>query len=125
MWKTDGTPAQQVKDELTYAAGFTNVHGNLFFTTTNWIAGGTGLWKSDGPPAGMVKIAGVNAQNLTAVGATLFFAAPDATNPAATALWKSNGTAKDIVEVKNVNPTNLTDVAGETKSQLSLLAEVG
>jgi ELWxxDGT repeat protein len=120
LWKTDGTAAGTVlvKDIRpgfygSYAGGFTESNGTLFFGADDGIHGGE-LWKTDGTATGTVMVKDIYAQTpngenrgsnpsqLTDVNGILYFSATDELYTGQ--LWRSDGTAAGTSMIKQFDP---------------------
>ncbi|MDA8746393.1 hypothetical protein N9N28_17355 [Rubripirellula amarantea] len=135
LWTSDGTAtgtqpvklipglAQNLNQRENVFSSFTNVGGQLFFTSSD-LDRGEELWTSDGTADGTRLVTDVlpgtassAPANLTDVDGTLYFTANDGTH--GIELWISDGTSAGTHLVSDINggsawssPSNLTNVDG-------------
>jgi ELWxxDGT repeat protein len=116
LYVSDGTPegTYLVKDIATGSQGsdpmyLTAVNNILYFSATQWSAGGRELWRSDGNLHGTYRVKDIikgsgssNPTELENVNGIVYFAANEGIH--GYELWKSDGTEAGTVLVKDVRP---------------------
>jgi len=116
LYVSDGTPegTYLVKDIATGSQGsdpmyLTAVNNILYFSATQWSAGGRELWRSDGNPNGTYRVKDIikgsgssNPTQLEDVNGILYFSANEGVH--GYELWRSDGTEAATLLVKDVRP---------------------